>query len=189
MRVTHVSWWKQPEPPTFLALDFETADHGPDSACAIGLVRVEKGQIAAQVTRLIRPPRRRMHFTYVHGITWPMVAEQPCFADLWPELAPLFDGVTFLAAHNASFDRRVLQACCAAARLAPPAAEFLCTVQLARRVWSIYPTNLPTVCAKLQIPLQHHEAGSDAAACAQIVLRSLPPPKPPTLWPLDGEGA
>ena len=25
----------------FVAIDFETADHGPDSACAVGLVRVE----------------------------------------------------------------------------------------------------------------------------------------------------
>ena len=28
-----------------MALDFETADRGRDSACAIGLVRVEYGQI------------------------------------------------------------------------------------------------------------------------------------------------
>ena len=27
-------------PPCFVAIDFETADHGNDSACALGLVRV-----------------------------------------------------------------------------------------------------------------------------------------------------
>jgi DNA polymerase III subunit epsilon len=170
------SWWTQPEPPTFLALDFETADYGADSACAIGLVRVVKGRVAKQVTRLIRPPRPRMEFTYIHGITWPMVAKEPCFGDLWPELLPLFEGVAFLAAHNAPFDRRVLQACCDVAGLSVPPPDFLCTVQLARKVWNIRPTNLPAVCRRLSIPLRHHDAGSDAAACAEIVLKSLPPP-------------
>jgi len=28
----------------FVAIDFETADHGADSACAVGLARVEGGR-------------------------------------------------------------------------------------------------------------------------------------------------
>ena len=32
-------------PPTFVAIDFETADYGRDSACALALVRVEAGVI------------------------------------------------------------------------------------------------------------------------------------------------
>jgi DNA polymerase III subunit epsilon len=187
IRVSSSSWWTKPEPPTFLAIDFETADYGPDSACALGVVRVEQGRITAQVTRLIRPPRRRMLFTDIHGITWSMVANQPCFAELLPELLPLFEGIEFLAAHNAPFDRRVLQACCDASALGVPSSEFLCTMQLARQVWGIYPTNLPAVCARLKIPLRHHDAGSDAAACAQIVLKSLRPPPVPTFWPLRKE--
>jgi len=53
----------------FVAIDFETADHGADSACAVGLVRVRDGRIAEQVTQLIRPPRQQFAFTWVHGIT------------------------------------------------------------------------------------------------------------------------
>ena len=34
-------------PPTFVAIDFETADYGRDSACALALVRVEAGSISA----------------------------------------------------------------------------------------------------------------------------------------------
>jgi len=30
-------------PPTFVAIDFETADYRPDSVCALVLVRVEAG--------------------------------------------------------------------------------------------------------------------------------------------------
>src|SRR6476659_7914567 len=98
----------KPLPPLdrpFVAIDFETADHGADSACAVGLVRVEGGEVVAKTARLVRPPRRWIRFTYIHGIAWQHVADQPTFGQLWPELVPLLDGADYLAAHNASFDR------------------------------------------------------------------------------------
>src|SRR5918912_1604474 len=103
--------------PTFVAIDFETADNGPDSACAVGLVRVVDWQVVASTARLVRPPRRWIRFSYIHGITWEHVADQPVFAQVWPELRPLLDGAEYLVAHNAAFDRGVLRACCAAAGL------------------------------------------------------------------------
>ncbi len=157
---------------TFVALDFETADPMRDSACALALVRVEDGRIAARETRLIRPPRKEFWFTHIHGITWERVRGEPDFAAVWPSMEHLLEGADFIAAHNAPFDRSVLRACCARAGLEGPALPFLCTVRLARKVWEIYPTRLPDVCGRLSIPLQHHEAGSDAEACATIVLRA-----------------
>ena len=154
----------------FVAIDFETADTGADSACAVGLVRVEDLKIVARETILIRPPRERILFTYLHGITWPMVKDAPVFKDAWAKLAPILDGATFLAAHNAPFDRGVLSACCEVAQLAPPPLPFVCTVQLARRKWAMKPANLPAVCRRLGIGLIHHNAGSDAEACARIVI-------------------
>ncbi|MDB5312015.1 MAG: polC [Gemmataceae bacterium] len=162
-----------PLPPTdgaFVAIDFETADYGPDSACAVGLVRVEKMTVVRREAVLLRPPRSRFLFTHIHGITWPMVAAAPTFADAWPSLAAMLDGAAFLAAHNAPFDRRVLAACCAAAGHPIPALPFVCTVQLARRRWRLSPNNLPAVCRRLGIGLIHHDAGSDAEACARIVI-------------------
>jgi DNA polymerase III subunit epsilon len=154
----------------FVALDFETANQGRDSACAIGLVRVERGEIVAKEHRLIRPLRREFVFTYIHGIAWKDVADQPIFRDVWEEVKGLLDGAEFIAAHNASFDSGVLRACCQLSRIAPPPQRFRCTVALARRTWSIYPTKLPDVCRELRIQLNHHEALSDAEACARIVL-------------------
>ena len=154
----------------FVAIDFETADYYPDSACAVAVVRVERGRIARRLERLIRPPRRRFRFTHIHGITWPMVAECPTFGEVWPDVAELIDGASFLAAHNASFDRRVLEACCAARGIAPPEIPFQCTVRLARRTWGLRRASLPIVCDFLGIPLDHHRAASDAEACARIVL-------------------
>ena len=160
-------------PDCFVALDFETANPDPASACAVGLVRVEHGQIVRKAVHLIRPPRPWFVFTHIHGISWRRVVGKPTFSDLWPELEPLLRGARFLAAHNASFDRSVLLACCRIAGVPPPQTPFLCTVHLARRLWQIRPTNLPSVCQALSIPLQHHEAGSDAEACARIVPQAM----------------
>ncbi len=89
----------------FIAIDFETADYQPDSACAVALVRVEGSRIVSRRHFLIRPPRQRFIFSYLHGITWEMVAGEPTFGELWSEIEPLLDDVQFLAAHNAPFDR------------------------------------------------------------------------------------
>lgn len=154
----------------FVAIDFETADYYRDSACAVAICRVEDDAIVEQQYHLIRPPRRQFFFSHIHGITWNQVAPKPAFAELWPRLLPLLHGCDFLAAHNAPFDRSVLNSCCAAAGLSPPAIPFLCTVRLARQVWQLNPAKLPDVCRHLRIALIHHHAASDAEACARIVI-------------------
>ena len=156
----------------FAAIDFETADYGRDSACAVALVKVENDRIVDREFSLIRPPRREFVFSYLHGITWDMVRNAPTFGDLWPGLERWLRGVEFLAAHNASFDRGVLEACCRGAGLAVPEYPFECTVRMARSVFGIYPTRLDCVCGALGIPLVHHQADSDAEACARIVLQA-----------------
>jgi DNA polymerase-3 subunit epsilon len=164
-----------PADAAFVAIDFETADNFPDSACAVGLVRVEGLKVVRKEVVLIRPPRQRIIFSYIHGITWEMVADAPAFAEAWSSLAPVLEGASFLAAHNASFDRRVLAVCCEAAGLSAPPLPFTCTMQLARRKWGIHPTKLPDVCRRLGIGLVHHDPGSDAEACARIVIAAASP--------------
>lgn len=154
----------------FLAIDFETANSYRDSACAIGLVRVEEGKITHKAVHLIRPPYQNFMFTHIHGITWNDVAAAPTFKEVWQEVLPLFEGVDFLAAHNSSFDASVLRACCATYQLDMPPLPFTCTVKMARNLWNIHPTKLPDVARHLKIELNHHEALSDALACAQIVI-------------------
>jgi DNA polymerase-3 subunit epsilon len=156
-----------------VAIDFETADYGRDSACAVGIVKVQGTRIVHEETRLIRPPRRTFYFSYLHHITWEHVADQPAFRQVWRSLRPLLEDVDFLAAHNASFDRSVLHTCCETARIRPPHQDFVCTVRLARQVWGIYPTSLPHVCLNLALPLDHHDPLSDARACAKIIIKAL----------------
>jgi|UniRef100_A0A7C5EQ59 DNA polymerase-3 subunit epsilon len=159
--------------PSFVAIDFETADYQPDSACALGLARVKGGVLQDCHYYLIKPPRTRFCFTHIHRLTWQDVADQPTFGELWPRIAPLLEGAEFLAAHNAGFDRRVLRSCCETYGFLPPPLPFRCTMELARQVWRIYPTRLPDVCRHLGIALNHHHAVSDAEACARIVLAAF----------------
>ncbi len=154
----------------FTAIDFETADYGADSACALALVHVEGLEIVGRDLFMIRPPRARFAFTHIHGITWAHVRVEPSFAEHWPDIAVRLARASFLAAHNASFDRGVLSACCAAAGVASPQHDFHCTVRLARRAWSLRRANLPAVCEHLGIGLNHHDPASDAEACARIVI-------------------
>ena len=155
---------------TFVAIDFETATARRDSACAVGLAACCSGRVVLARTYLIRPPRPQFTFTEVHGLRWQDVEHAPDFAELWPVLHAWIRDAAFLAAHNAKFDRAVLNACCARYRLRPPSTLFTCTVQLARGQWGIRPTSLPEVCRRLRIPLRHHDAGADALACARVVL-------------------
>jgi DNA polymerase III subunit epsilon len=156
----------------FVAIDFETADHGRESACAVALVKVQKGAITQRVHRLIRPPRAHVVFSRIHGITWDAVRDLAGFREVWLGIRDVLDGAAFLAAHNASFDAEVLEACCRSAGLEAPRLPFRCTMHLARAVWGIRRASLTRVCAKLGIPLRHHDARSDAEACALIFLKA-----------------
>ena len=154
----------------FVAIDFETANHARDSACAIGLVKVVGGEIVDKAVHLIKPPTREFVFTYIRGLTWNDVATSADFGKLWPTSSRSSKARSFSAAHNASFDKGVLHGCCASYGMAVPSLPFRCTVQMARRAWNIRPTKLSDVRRKLGVALNHHEALSDAMACARIVL-------------------
>lgn len=158
---------------SFAAIDFETADRHSDSACSVGVVLVKDDRIEERFHRLIRPPRKKFVFTHIHGLTWNHVRDSPSFGDLWPELRRLLDRADFLVAHNASFDSRVLRACCRRADISPPRYKFRCTVSMARNKWNLRSARLPIVCDHLGIALNHHDALSDAEACAKIAMRAL----------------
>ncbi len=162
-----------PDLPRFAAIDFETANSGRESACSVGNAVVQSGQVTELETRLIRPPPASSNsptFTARLGTTCSTLHFLTRFGS---EISPMLSTVEFLSAHNAAFDRGVLYSCCGHYGVARPSKPFVCTVNLARSEWGIFPTKLPDVCRRLRIPLDHHEAGSDAYACARIVLAAL----------------
>src|SRR3990167_6043878 len=91
------------------AFDFETATQARDSACAVGVVVFEDGDITARRHWLIRPPGNcYSHWNIrVHGIRPPDTEAAPPFDVVWQEVDDLVrDHV--LVAHNAAFDMGVL---------------------------------------------------------------------------------
>jgi DNA polymerase-3 subunit epsilon len=153
------------------AVDFETATHSRDSACALGVVVVEDGTELLRQAWLIRPPGNAYHRMNisVHGIQPGDTEHAPDFADVWAEAMHVIGDRT-LVAHNASFDVGVIRGCCATYSIAPPPARYVCTVQLSRRTWpELGAHKLPIVAQHVGATLNHHDALSDAAACSQVL--------------------
>ena len=159
----------------FVALDFETATGSRASACALGIVTVSGGEITEAWHTLIRPPDNqywRMNIG-VHGITPAKTRSSPDFAAIYPEIRKRLHGKTVVA-HNESFDRSVLKGCMEFysldySELMLPA-KWECTVKIYRAL-GFSPCRLCDCCERLNIQLNHHEALSDAMACAQLYLR------------------
>ena len=136
---------------------------------------MEGFEVVAREVRLINP---RTYFLRdftddVHGISAEDVEDAPLFDEVWGELGGLLEGADFIAAHNASFDRSVLYKCCESYRIKPPVHRFVCTMKIARDCWKLKSVGLNDVCGHFGIELDHHEALSDATACAQIVIRAI----------------
>lgn len=158
----------------FTAIDFETAH--AEFPCEIGLTRVEDGQIIQSKSWLIKPacfPFMNQWNQCVHGISSADVSTARTFEELWSELKPWFDD-NYLVAHNAAFDMRVLRSVLAYYDLAIPLGEYFCSVSLSRKTWKHLPSHsLGVVSQYHNIEFNHHRAGDDAQACAQISLKAF----------------
>lgn len=161
--------------PTFIAIDFETANECKDSACAVGIAIVENGVVTRSFQRLIRPPTdyfSEWNFR-THGIHWQDVKQEDNFSTVWKDVQRTIGDASYLVAHNAGFDQQVLSECCEFYGIDPPASEFLCTIEAASAIWTLDSYTLPRVCEFLRIPLKHHDAESDASASANILLQAI----------------
>lgn len=160
-------------PVDFTAIDFETANGHPSSACAVGLVRVRSGVVVDRAAWLIRPPAGHGEFAAfnikIHGITPEMVASASTWESQLPALVD-FIGSDIAVAHNASFDMGVIRAACAEAFAPTPKLRYLCSVQVSRKTYDIPSHRLPLAAAAAgHEEFAHHEALADAEACAAIV--------------------
>ena len=160
----------------FVAIDFETANSFRGSPCAIGLVEVRGGKVIRQASELVRPPNAHGPEDFdqfnveLHGISWDLVADKPTFSEVWEGLG-LHRLEIPVIAHNAAFDVGVIREAFTEQELEWPTLSYTCTVVLSRRVLDLASYSLPFVASALGISLSnHHEAGADAMACAQIAL-------------------
>ncbi|WP_226761177.1 exonuclease domain-containing protein [Arthrobacter sp. SO3] len=158
----------------FTAIDFETANGFRGSPCAVGLSKVRGGVVVEEASWLMRPPENHDRFDHhnvrIHGIRPEQVAGLPRFGDLFPEIGA-FIGGDVLAAHNAAFDLGVIRSGLEVSGLPGPAYDYVCTVMLARRCYSLVSNSLPYAAEEAGVPLvNHHDAAEDARACAGILI-------------------
>lgn len=158
------------------AIDFETACPNRASACAVGIARIRDGGVAETFYTLIKPPigmEITPFFTSIHGIRTDQVQNAPTFAEVWLEVRD-FIGSDHLLAHNAAFDSSVLQSALRFYGIDEAVPPFECTVRFSRSAWpQLRDHKLDTVSDFLGIELAHHEALSDAVACARIYLEAV----------------
>ena len=157
----------------FAAIDFETANRDPLSACGVGIAVVRGGVLADTYSSLIRPVSLEFDkdFIAIHGITPDRVRQGPIFADIWPEIERrCSDGL--VVAHNAAFDVGILLSCTADCGVPCLVGRYLCTVEVARALLPGLPNHkLKTLTNVFGIQIDHHDARSDAVACAELAIR------------------
>lgn len=153
---------------SFTAIDFETAQGYRWSICQVGLVKVVNGIIAEELNILVQPPNNYywQRFIEVHGITPDQTKHAPTFDKVWHKIAPYIDGQIVVAHNGMSFDFPVLCRTLEYYGIPEPVYEKRCT-------YRIYKKGLATLCCDYDIELNHHDALSDARACAELYLRYL----------------
>ena len=163
---------------TVIVLDFETTglspDHG-DRAIEIGAVRIENGRITDRFQQLMNPGRRISPFIEDYtGITNAMLRDAPACREVMTEFSEFIEDF-HLVAHNASFDRRFLEAELQQVRR-PCRGEFACSMLVSRRIYPDAPSHkLGTLVEYKDLPTSgtFHRALADAEMTAHLWLRML----------------
>lgn len=152
----------------FTAIDFETAQGYRWSICQVGLVRVQHGEITNEVNILVQPPNNYYwdRFIDIHGITPKDTANAPTFDKIWHKIEPFITNQTVVAHNGLSFDFPVLKNTLEFYGMKAPEYDKQCT-------YRIFKDNLASLCKNFNIPLNHHDALSDAKACAELFIIHL----------------
>ncbi len=156
-----------------VVLDFETTGLSPqrgDRAIEIGAVLVENNRTIARFHSLMNPGITVSPFIQgLTGITNAMVRSAPGCAEVMSRFAE-FMGQYPLAAHNASFDGRFLDA--ELARIGKARGnEMTCTLRIARRVYPhISSHSLASLVKYKNLPEEgsFHRAAADAEMTARL---------------------
>jgi DNA polymerase-3 subunit epsilon len=163
-------WLRQ----SFVVLDFETSGTAGD-VVEVGAVRWRPWRADGTFDRLCRPLFPILDSgVSLHGITNEMVAAEPHFVHVLPELMA-FIGDAVLVAHNAPFDRAVLRAALRRAGRPPQPNPFVDTVRLSRRFFPDAPAHdLATLCWFHRIRrARAHRALDDALATVEVFRLAL----------------
>jgi DNA polymerase III subunit epsilon len=162
----------------FTSIDFETANRSRVSICAAGLAVFEDGNLTEAPYWLVRPPKPHGWFHEIfiacHGLTHLDVLDAPEFPAIARELLARLNRSDLVIAHNAAFDIGHLRTTLDHFGLPRPEFDYVCTCNLARRVWPELPDHrLDTLTAHIGHKFIHHHAQSDAEAAGRVLLAMM----------------
>lgn len=162
-------------PNSFIVLDFETTGLSPNMGARtteVAAVRVENGRMTDRFQSLMNPGVSIPSFIQsLTGITNQMISKAPKNAVVMKDLAN-FIGKTPLVAHNASFDKKFLDAEFDRVGLRAPQ-PMVCSLLVARRVYQKAPNHqLGTLVKYKNIETDgvFHRALADAEMTARLWL-------------------
>lgn len=157
---------------TFIAIDVETANASRHSICQVGLAGFQAGIAVWRWQSLVNPEEPfDSRNEKIHGITSNQVQLTSKFPSILEYLRSSFQGQ--LIACYGAFDYEALLSACQKHGLEEPTCNWIDVCEVARAAWPGLNTHtLKSVCNHLDIPLAHHDAGSDALACGRILHRA-----------------
>lgn len=163
---------------TVIVLDFETTGLSPDygdRAIEIGAVRIENGEVVERFQALMNPGRRIDSFIEGYtGITNGMLKDAPPCKEVMHEFAGFINGYN-LVAHNASFDKRFLDA--ELGKISRSySGQFACSMLMSRRIYQSAPNHkLGTLVEYANIPSDgaYHRALYDSEMTTKLWLAML----------------
>lgn len=157
-------------------LDFETTGLSPQTGARItevAALRIVGGRVVERYVSLVNCHVRVPYYiTELTGISQAMVDAAPAASAVVPQLLR-FIGNDALAAHNASFDAKFLQAESMRLGLAPAYERLICSLKLSRRVFpGLGSYKLGALARNLGIRFTGaaHRAEADAEVSAALLL-------------------
>lgn len=157
----------------FIAIDVETANQSKSSICQVGLAAYSGAALLWKWSSLVNPeePFDRINVE-IHGLRSHDVESAPTFPTILEAIRASIHDQT-IASHT-SFDCDALNHAAQKYGLHLPPCHWIDTCEISRLAWpNLSDHKLKTLCKSLLIELQHHNALSDALACAEVLSRAL----------------
>jgi DNA polymerase III subunit epsilon len=156
----------------FCALDVETANHDRGSICQIGLAYVRLDNSIETWVTYVNPRTSHWVFSGLHGITNQTVQTSPDIGSVLTALEHALAGITIY--QHSGFDRSAIRAACEGLGRNEPNWSWANSVSVARRAWPELKGRgghgLASLKSHLGLTFDHHDAGEDARAAAEVVL-------------------
>ena len=157
---------------TFFFVDIETANSRNDTICAIGAIIIKNGE-EKHFYSLIDP---KVHITNtnIHEISDDDVIGEPTLDEFWQSISQYLEDDYIIVGHNVPFDISVLEKDLERYNINFNPIKKVDTMSIAKDIYYNYQTQsgdlkLDTLCDKLNIDINHHNAESDITATKEVL--------------------